>query len=644
MASRLLRVKPLPTPDPVPHGAREEQEVTLWNYAKPIRGRWVAGLFVALSAAVIAISIPQALGWIVDAMLTDSPTVGAVWAGGGLVFALGLLQSTLFFLRRQLVIEPASTVENTMRIDLFDRLLRFPVAFHDRWPSGQLLTRAMSDLGTIRRWTAFGLIQIITVAVQVTVGSVYMFTGAWQLGLLFLAALPLAFFCVWRFVLRFRALTRQAQEKTGDLATTVEESVQGLRVLKALGRGPHALAGFTEGAADLRDLEIERGRAMGLVRLQTGLISGVTLALGLIWGLNLVEQGQLTVGALTSFFATAAILFAQVERSGMLLSMYLAASVSMDRHRQVMVGEAGEDISLTARPSRSTSAQAAALSFNRVAFSYGQEEGPVLTDFSLDVAPGEIIALVGATGSGKSTVLHLVQRLYTASAGTITLNGRDIAALPLPELRSQVAIAFEDPLLFSASVRENVLLGVDRGRYTEAELDALVARALDVAAAGYVWDLPEGVQTVIGEEGMSLSGGQRQRLSLARAIAAEPAVLLLDDPLSALDVTTEEEVIGKLKSELTSTTTLLTAHRPSTVALADRVVLLEQGRVLAVGPHTELLGNPVYRELMSTETSLPPLPGTDAEASAVPGTGAGQNPGQNHGQDAPAPATDVKEG
>ena len=608
MVSRLLRVKPIPTPPPAGPEPLSKEQVTLWRYSRPIRVRWVCGLLVALTAATIAISIPQVLGWIVDAMLTDQPTEGAVWAGAALVFALGLAQSTLFFLRRQLVIEPASTVENSMRLALFDRLLRFPLPFHDRWPSGQLLTRSMSDLGTVRRWTAFGLIQIITVAVQLTVGSFYIVTSSWQLGLLFLASIPFTLFCIWRFVLRFRSLTRQAQERTGDLATTVEESVQGLRVLKALGRGPHALARFRAESLELLDLEVARGRAMGQVRMQTTLISGVCLCAALLWGLHLVGSGLLTVGALSSFFATATILFAQVERSGMLISMYLAASVSMDRHRQVMVGEAGEDIDLLPSQRERPQQQAAGLDFKDVSFRYGAQEQQVLSGFSLQVQPGEIIALVGSTGSGKSTVLQLVQRLYEPSSGSISLMGQDIASLPLPELRSQVSIAFEDPLLFSTSVRENVLLGLDRSGLSRRQEDALLHRALTIAAADFVYQLPEGLDTVIGEEGMSLSGGQRQRLSLARAIAADPAVLLLDDPLSALDVTTEEKVVGLLKQELTETTTLITAHRPSTVALADRVVLLQQGQVAAVGTHAELLDNPLYRDLMSTDTALPAAP------------------------------------
>lgn len=604
MSFSLLRVTPLPTPAPVPYGGRSEKDITLWQYTRPIRGRWVLGLLVALASAVLAISIPQVLGWIVDALLTDRPTTAAIWAGGGLVFALGLAQSALFLLRRQLVIEPASTVENTMRVDLFDRLLRSPVSFHDRWPSGQLLTRAMADLGTVRRWTAFGLIQLITTAVQVAVGVFYMVLGSWQLALIFLASVPVTVFFVWRFVHRFRSLTRAAQEKAGDLATTVEESVQGIRVLKALGRGQHALAGFETGSRELKDLEIQRGQAMGLMRMQTALTSGLTLALALWAGLNLVAAGSMSVGALTGYFATAAILVAQVERSGMLLSMYLGAKVSMDRHREVMVGAPGEQVELLpGEPTASTDRPgASSLRFDDVRFSYGDTEAPVLTGFSLDVRPGEIIALVGSTGSGKSTVLQLVQRLYTPTGGAIFLGGQDIAELPLPRLRSLVSIAFEDPVLFSTSVHENVLLGAQRSGLTEAQETELVERALRVAAADFVSALPQGQQTLIGEEGMSLSGGQRQRLSLARAIAAAPSLLLLDDPLSALDVSTEELVISRLKEELTGTTVLLTAHRPSTVALADRVVLLEAGQLAAVGTHSQLLERADYRRLMAPQT------------------------------------------
>lgn len=608
MSFSLLRVKPLPTPPPVPHGERSEDDISLWAYTRPVRGRWVAGLLVALTAAVLAISIPQVLGWIIDSLLTNQPVASSVWLGGTLVFALGLAQAGLILLRRQLVVEPASTVENTMRIDLFDRLLRSPLSFHDRWPSGQLLTRAMSDLGTIRRWTAFGLIQLITTLVQVAVGTAYMARGSWQLALIFLISLPLTVFFIWRFVRSFRTLTRASQEKTGDLATTVEQSVQGIRVLKALGRGKHALAGFEKGSNELKNLEIKRGRTTGMVQMQVGIISGLTLAIALLVGLNLVAEGTMSVGALSSYFATATILMAQVERSSMLLSMYLGAKVSMDRHRQVMVGGAGEQVELTFDADESevemlsTQLGGASIEFDQVHFSYGETERPVLTGFSLKVHPGEIVALVGSTGSGKSTVLQLAAGLYAPTSGSLRIDELDAHRVPLPQLRSRVAFAFEEPVLFSASVRQNVLLGA-RSDLTENEQNKLLERALDISAADFVAQLPQGVETVIGEEGMSLSGGQRQRLSLARAIAADPGVLLLDDPLSALDVSTEERVITNFKKQLGGTTVLLTAHRPSTVALADRVVLLQEGKVAALGTHSQLLSRADYRNLMAPSTT-----------------------------------------
>jgi ABC superfamily ATP binding cassette transporter len=233
--------------------------------------------------------------------------------------------------------------------------------------------------------------------------------------------------------------------------------------------------------------------------------------------------------------------------------------------------------------------------------------GGVLEGLSFKAFAGEVVALVGATGSGKSTALTLVPRFYSPTSGRILLGREDIADMPLPVLRAQTAFVFEEAVLFSGTVRQNVLMGV-RGEYSEEELEQTLTGALELAACDFVADLPEGVDTVIGEEGLSLSGGQRQRLSLARALAARPAVLLLDDPFSALDVGTEERIITNLRGgegNLGGATTLLTAHRPSTVALADRVLLLEGGKIVADGTHTELMKLPAYRALMSAEPEAP---------------------------------------
>jgi ATP-binding cassette, subfamily B, bacterial len=260
-----------------------------------------------------------------------------------------------------------------------------------------------------------------------------------------------------------------------------------------------------------------------------------------------------------------------------------------------------------------------ALSFRNATFAFEDApDKPILTDITLEIRPGETMALVGITGSGKSALLQLVPRLYDVTGGSILIDGVDVREFDVEDLRTVVAVAFEDTTLFSSSVRDNVLLGT-AGQAEDrdvARLDAALEEALDVAQAHFAYSLPDGVDTLIGEEGLSLSGGQRQRIALARAIAAKPAVLVLDDPLSALDVNTEELVEGRLRHVLADTTTLIVAHRPSTVALADRVALLEEGRITAVGTHAELLAkNSHYRYVIA---SLDPEPrDLDSELSAL---------------------------
>jgi ATP-binding cassette, subfamily B, bacterial len=296
---------------------------------------------------------------------------------------------------------------------------------------------------------------------------------------------------------------------------------------------------------------------------------------------------------LVAFFATAAVMASPVEFSGMLLAMALTAKSAVDRHYEVM--DTANAITSPAEPRRPRQL-AGALRFTNATFAFEDApDKPILKDINLELRPGETMALVGITGSGKSALIQLVPRLYDVTDGSISIDGVDLRDFDVEELRRIVGVAFEDTTLFSNSVRDNVLLGAPEP--TEAALD----EALDVAQAHFAYSLPEGVDTLIGEEGLSLSGGQRQRIALARAIAARPRVLVLDDPLSALDVHTEELVETRLRTVLKDTTTLIVAHRPSTVALADRVALLEQGRIAAVGTHTELLaGNDHYRYVIAS--------------------------------------------
>ncbi|MET3203623.1 ATP-binding cassette subfamily B protein [Arthrobacter sp. UYEF6] len=560
---------------------------------RPIIPRLVMGLLCALLASVVALTIPQVLRVLVNESLTPGGASDAVWTAAVVILVLGIAEAGLVALRRQFVINPATTVETRMRVSLYGHLQDLTVSFHDRWGSGQLLSRAMTDLNFLRRWMAFGAIMLVVTTLTVVIGIVVMFSMSWQLALIFLAAAAPIMAYGFRFRTRFSKVARRSQDQAGDLATTVEESVHGIRVLKAFGRSREALENFNEQAEELRQTEIVKAKHQATFTMVVTLLPELALGAGLVVGVMLCASGQLSIGALVAFFATAAVIATPVEFSGMLLAMALTAKSAVDRHFEVM--DSVNTITSPPEP-RTPSLLLGALSFNNATFAFEDApDKPILTNINLDVRPGETMALVGITGSGKSALIQLVPRLYDVTDGSITIDRVDLREFDVDGLRRVVGVAFEDTTLFSSSVRDNVLLGApDR---SEEALD----EALDVAQAHFAYSLPEGVDTLIGEEGLSLSGGQRQRIALARAIAARPRVLVLDDPLSALDVHTEELVEIRLRAVLKDTTTLIVAHRPSTVALADRVALLKDGRIAAVGTHTELLAhNPHYRYVIAS--------------------------------------------
>jgi ATP-binding cassette, subfamily B, bacterial len=584
-------------------------ELSLWrtiarlkDYVRPILPRLIMGFFSALGASLVALAIPQVLRGLVDTIHTGSDP-SEVWGPAVVIAVLGLAEAGLVYLRRVFAIAPATDVEMGMRTRLYKHVQHLPAAFHDRWGSGQLLSRAMADLGLIRRWLAFGSLMLVVSFVTVVVGLALMFALNQLLGLIFLvAAVPL----VWqgfRFRTAFGASSRLSQDQAGDLATTVEESVHGIRVLKAFGRGPYALDNFHGQAEELRQTELAKARTLSKFLATVVSLPDLVLGAALVIGIIQVAGGHMTVGELVAFFATAAVVAGPVEAIGSLMGMTLTAKTALDRHFDVMDTE--NTITDPEEPQRAGSVSGD-LRLAGVTFRYPDAApgtAPVLDGVDLHVRAGETMALVGVTGSGKSTLLQLVPRLYDVSDGAVLLDGTDVRHFPLTELRSHVSVAFEDSILFSTSVRENVLLGARPGGEDPAEL---LARALEVAQAQFAYDLPHGVETKIGEEGLSLSGGQRQRIALARAIAARPAVLVLDDPLSALDVRTEEAVTQRLRQELEGTTTLIVAHRPSTVALADRVALLQDGRIAAVGTHSELLrNNEHYRYVIASLAAEP---------------------------------------
>ncbi len=516
---------------------------------------------------------------------------------------LGIAEVALNLLRRWAQATAVAGLEQSMRDEIYQHLQRLEPAFHDQWQSGQLLSRATTDLSAIRRFFSFGIVFMITSLASFIAIVVLLIRLNLLLGLLTAAVFaPVTALCLW-FERRYSVLSRRVQDQQDDLATCVEEAAAGIRVIKALGRRDHSLAIHSRLARNVYETQLRKARLRGAFWASLDLVPNVAIAAILLIGALAVASGSLTTGGLVAFVALVLQLVWPIEAMGYVLALGQEGATAAQRVYEILdtqpaitsLAPAAKPAPALPRP-RSPGQESGRLVLSHVQFSYPGAAQPVLRDVCLELSPGETVALVGGTGSGKTTLLYLIARLADATGGSITLDGSDIRQLPLATLRTQVACAFEDPTLFSVSVRENVALGVPGAS------DDAIRTALAAAQADFVADLPWGLDTRIGEQGMSLSGGQRQRIALARAILAGPSVLLLDDPLSALDVHTEAKVTAALGQVLARSTALVVAHRPSTVALADRVAVLDHGEIAAVGTHHELTAtNRHYQFLMSTD-------------------------------------------
>ena len=483
---------------------------------------------------------------------------------------------------------------------MYAKLQRLPMAFHDRWQSGQLLSRMMSDLSTTRRFLGFGLLFIIMNIVQILVVTALLLHMYWPLGLVVVASIvPISWSCL-RNEREYTRLSRIIQDQTGDVASAVEEGAHGLRVIKAFGRARWIFDKFDARSLKLYETSMARVRLSARFWTFLEIIPSITLIIVLGFGAVAAGQGKVTLGTLVAFITLMLSLVWPVAALGFLLAMAQEAMTAADRIAEIFDAEnviTDGDTELPVVNGRVV--VEGRLQLSGVGFRFPDGDVDVLHDVDLALEPGETVALVGATGSGKSVFTSLVPRLYDVTAGSITIDGIDIRDLQLSQLRTVVATAFEDPTLFSMSARENITLG--RPDASDAE----IAEAIDVAQAHFVYDLPWGLATRIGEQGMSLSGGQRQRLALARAVLARPAILVLDDTLSALDIHTEALVEEALQRVLTGVTGIVVAHRASTVLLADRVAVLVDGTIKHVGTHAELLATvPEYRELLSADAEI----------------------------------------
>ena len=615
---------PSVTPSLVTHAfARVRPVGALWRlrgYLKPYRTQLIVMFAAALGAVAAEIAIPLLIKAVVDGAIAHSDKsllIPLSLAAIGLGASIGVLN----MIRRWIQAGAVANIEKSIRDDLYAHLQRLQASFHDDWQSGQLLSRATTDLSSIRRFAGFGLIFLVTNIMTFVAVVALLIHLNWWLGLItgvvFAPVLPVCF----RFEKRYRVLSRRVQDQQGDLATVIEEAATGVRVLKALGRGRQASARHDAQASEVCQTQVEKAGLLGSFWALLDLIPNAVIGLIIVLGAIAVSTHSLTLGGLVAFITLALELVWPVEAMGYIIASGQEAATAAQRVLEIFDTEPeitdkdkGQDAPERAglhalapgrgprpavpgpREHASPAGTRGHLVFDHVAFGYPGAAEPVLRDIVLDLTPGQTLVLTGATGSGKSTLLQLVPRLADATSGSVRLDGADVRDVPLERLRKAVGCAFEDATLFSASVRENVTFGAP-----DADEDAVEA-ALTAAQARFAYDLPWGLDTRIGEQGMALSGGQRQRIALARAILAGPDVLILDDPLSALDVHTEERVTRALHEILAGSTALVVAHRPSTVALADTVALLSGGVIAASGSHRQLLAsNPEYAALMDVE-------------------------------------------
>ena len=575
----------------------------LLPYLMPYRARWALMVVAALASLVATVAIPLMTRAVIDGPVRSRDPHG-LWVLGSAAVAVGVAEAALWFIRRWLVARATMGVEADIRKDLYARLQILPMSFHGRWQSGQLLSRIMNDLGTIRRLLSFGLIFLMLNILQIIVVTAILLAMYWPLGVVVLASVLPVTLIMLRFERTFTQLSRLAQDQAGHVATVVEESALGLRAVKSFGREDYVYDRLDAQATLLHDTQVRKVSVSARFWTLLEVIPNITLIIVLGFGAWAAGQGLVTLGTLVAFITMMLSLVWPIASLGFLLSMTQEAMTAANRIAEIF----DEPREIVDGPVRDTP-RGGRLEFDDVGFRFG--DGPwVLRHVTVTVEPGQTLALVGATGSGKSVLAALLPRLYDVTEGTIRLDGVDIRELSLTALRSAVAVAFEDPILFSMSVAENLRLGRSADDpATDEELEA----ALEIAAAQFVDDLPFGLQTRIGEQGMSLSGGQRQRLALARAILARPSVLVLDDTLSALDVHTEAAVTAALRRVLAGVTGIVVAHRASTVLLADKVALLDTVEtsgasthsITHVGTHAELLATvPRYRYLLAADDEL----------------------------------------
>jgi len=571
--------------EPVPY---RRTFARLLGFLKPYKLSLIVSIVLACGSQAAQIAVVWVVGGVINKAIVprDSEQLNVyVWT----IVGLGVLKAGLMVGRRLISGRQALGVELDMRNTLYARLVRLSFRFYDTHQTGQLMSRATVDLQGVRFFLGYGLIfffQNILVVVSVTV---VLFFVQWELALIALATVPFLIVLAYRYSHLSHPTLRDVQQKLADVATVAQESIVGVHVVKAFAQEPAEQRKFRNRSEAVFGQTVQANRQRAFYVPLISFVPMVAQAAVLLVGATMVNDGRLSVGAFVAFNLYLGMLVMPLRSLGMWIGQAQRATAAGERIFQVMdepeeVADGPGAVDLPAGPGE--------VRFEGVSFLY-LDGRPVLSDVDLDVPAGRTIALIGHTGSGKTTLTALVPRFYDVTAGRVTVDGVDVRDLTLASLRRAVGVISQDPFLFSATVRENIAFGA--GDLPQEAVES-VARAAQ--AHEFIERLPQGYDTVIGERGITLSGGQRQRLAIARALAVDPRILVLDDATASVDASTEALIRIGLRGAMAGRTTFVIAHRLSTIALADEIVVLDHGRIAARGTHDALIStSAVYREI-----------------------------------------------
>jgi ATP-binding cassette subfamily B protein len=566
----------------------------LLTFLRPYRSGVVWSAVLAALAMVMTVLIPYLVGRAIDAIRSDDSEL--LVRLGIAVGIAGLLRLALTAARRMVAGRVSLGVEYDLRARVYGHLLSMELAFFDRQQTGQLMSRATVDLQAVRFFLGYGLVFLMQSGLTIVLAAAAMFLTDPGLAAVSLVPVPFVILVATRYGLRARPAVQEVQQRVAELTADVQENVAGVRVVKAFAAEGRQRGRFTQTVARLFDQSMVSTRLSAFYQPLIGFLPQVGLAAILFFGGRRVIDGSLTIGQFTAFYTYLLMLLAPMRSLGMSLGLAQRATASGARLFEVL-DRAPAVVGRPGAPALPPGSGHVELRGAGVTYEGAQE--PALDGVDLEVPAGQTIAIVGGTGSGKTTLVQLLPRLYDVTEGSVLIDGADVRDVDPDALRREIAVVNDDPFLFSASVAENIAYA--RPEASEDEIRLAAERA---QAAGFVEALPDGYDTRVGERGLTLSGGQRQRIAIARAFLADPRILILDDATSAVDATTEQAIKEALREVMAGRTTFVIAHRLSTIALADEIVVLEDGRVAAHGSHDELLEvSPLYREVV--EKGLP---------------------------------------